>query len=900
MNIGRTLGPYRVIDKLGEGGMGEVYRARDTRLQRDVAVKILPDAFAADGDRRSRLEREARVLASLNHPNIATIHGIEDADGIHALVMELVDGETIADRIRRGALPLPEALAAARQIADALDVAHERGIVHRDLKPANIKVASSGLIKVLDFGLAKVAAADVTHRDASRAVTASVMATEDGRIVGTPAYMSPEQLRGQPIDKRIDIWAFGCVLYEMITGRAAFARQTISDAIAAILERDPDWDAVAATPAPVRNLIKQCLAKDPRRRLRDIADARMRVDEILAESSSGTLMAVPAAASRRKSFWLWASAALGAAALAGASLTLLLNTATAPLSPPAQFTLSFAGQMPDLAVSSVPLPSPDGRHFVFIGTTERGARSLWIRAIESAEASAIPGTEGAQTAIWSPDGGWIGFFADRKLKKVPIGGGPPQTIASISGFQEASWGSAGVIIFRPSNREPLFRIAESGGQAAPLTRLNEALGENSHRGPTFLPDGRRFLYTSRCAVAANNALYLGSLDSPEIQRVMSAQSKALYLSHGDGSDLLLYYRDGGLETRIFDADRNALGDPRPVIAGVDYNSAGIAAFFQASADGRLIVVRPEGTAGSQLTWFDRDGRQTGTLGVPGALFQPRLSPKGDRVAFTRPDSRNGNRDVWTIEIERGIAAPLTRNPANDWHPVWSSDGSQLLFNSDRAGRPEGVLYLKRALDASAEETQLLDVQSSPTDWSHDGRWIVMEGGFAGPEPGGTVSILSRPDLKPKRLIGTASRHGATRFSRDGKWVAYSSDETGRFEVFVRPFANGSVGSEKIQISESGADFPVWRSDGREMYFMAEDATIHVVKTGTLRVDGPVPRPQALFRPCSGSAPQSPPMSGEFWGNPFDTLDGKRFIVNCTLRPALEYRLLMNWVFEQNR
>jgi hypothetical protein len=237
------------------------------------------------------------------------------------------------------------------------------------------------------------------------------------------------------------------------------------------------------------------------------------------------------------------------------------------------------------------------------------------------------------------------------------------------------------------------------------------------------------------------------------------------------------------------------------------------------------------------------------------LFQPRLSPKGDRVAFTRPDSRNGNRDVWTIEIERGIAAPLTRNPANDWHPVWSSDGSQLLFNSDRAGRPEGVLHLKRALDASAEETQLLDVQSSPTDWSHDGRWIVMEGGFAGPEPGGTVSILSRPDLKPKRLIGTASRHGATRFSRDGKWVAYSSDETGRFEVFVRPFANGSVGSEKIQISESGADFPVWRSDGREMYFMAEDATIHVVKTGTLRVDGPVPRPQALFRPCSGSAPQ---------------------------------------------
>ena len=861
-----------------------------------MAVKILPHTFTAESDRRARFEREARVLASLNHPNIATIHGVEDADGIHALVMELVEGETIAGRLGRGPVPVPEALAMARQIADALDTAHERGIVHRDLKPANIKVTSSGLVKVLDFGLAKAVAGDEADANESDAATVTAVATQEGLVVGTPAYMSPEQMRGQSVDKRTDIWAFGCVLYELITGRAAFARKTISDTIAAILDREPDWESVRATaPAPVWSLVRQCLAKDFRRRLRDIGDVRIQIDEILSapattHAASTSTSARPAA----KRFWLWATAALGVTALGGAGLALFLKTGTPPVATPAQFSLSFGGQTPDLAVRTVPSPSPDGRHFIFVGADAKGTTSLWIRAIESAESRALPGTEGAQTPIWSPDGAWIGFFADGRLKKVPVTGGQPQTLASLPGFQEASWGSGGVIIFRPSNRQPLFRISESGGDAAPLTQLNEALGENSHRGPKFLPDGRRFLFTSRSAVPANNTLYLGSLDSPQLQRVMSAQSKAVYLPAGrDGPSVLLYYRDGGLESRTFDADRNVLGEPRPVIANVDYNSASISAAFQAAALGGVIITRQAGTGGTQLTWFDRSGQQIGTVGPPGDVRQPRLSPAGDRIAFMYPDPKNGNRDVWTIEIDRGILAPLTRNIANDWHAIWSGDGKQVLFGSDRGGKAETMLYMKTALDAAAEETLLLTASGSPTDWSRDRRWIAFDE-YPLNQSGPMTLIVSSRERTAKRLFDNPSRHGGSRFSPDGKWVAYTSEETGRFEVFVRPFAEGEAGRMKIQISESGGDFPVWRPDGQELFFMSEDATIHAVATSALRLEGFVPRPEAVFRSCPGSGPQSPPMAGQMWGHPFDTLDGKRFVVNCGLRPSREFTVLVNW------
>jgi Tol biopolymer transport system component len=681
------------------------------------------------------------------------------------------------------------------------------------------------------------------------------------------------------------------VLYEMLTGRAAFARPTISDTIAAILDRDPDWEAMhAAVPDRVRSLVKHCLAKDPRQRLRDIADARLQIDEAVSSPGTPAAAIAPVSASRT-SVWKWATAILGMTAIAAAGLALLFYR-TASVERPARFTLSLADQDGDLTLNTVPLPSPDGRYFVFVGTKEKGGSSLWIRPVDSGVARSLAGTEGAQTPIWSPDGRWIGFFADEKLKKVGVDGGQPQTIAAVPGFQDAAWGK-GEIIFRASNRQPLSRISESGGEPSPLTQLNAELGENSHRGPSFLPDGRRFLFTSRCTVAANNALYLGSLDAPGLVRVMSAQSKAVYLPAAGAVGALLHYRDGGLEVRPFDADRNVLGDPQPVLSSVDYNAAGVFAFFHASADGRVIVARPAGSGGTQLIWFERNGEQTGSFGGSVELLQPRISPKGDRVAFSRPDVKTGNRDVWTMELARGVAAPLTLHTANDWHPVWSADGSQMLFNSDRGGKSEGVLFVKRALDASAEETRLLDAHYSPTDWSRDGQWIAATEFRTTTTY--SVVIISTADPKRSHRIDAPFRHGGARFSPDGKWVAYASDETGRFEVFVRAFAGGAgLSGQKIQISASGGDFPVWRADGKELYFMSEDATIHALPADMLRLDGPVPPPQALFRACPGAVPALTPMSGRSYANAFDTLDGKRFLVDCSLRNTQQFNVLMNW------
>ena len=892
---GHTIGPYRLQSLIGAGGMGEVYRARDTRLGRDVAIKIVSQRFAAEPDRLARFEREARVLASLNHPNIATIHGIEDGGGFRALVMELVEGRTLADRLMRGAMPAPEALAVARQLAAALDAAHDKGIIHRDLKPANISISSTGVVKVLDFGLAKAVRGE-SGADLSRAPTITLDATREGLIVGTAAYMSPEQARGHSVDKRTDIWAFGCVLYEMLTGRAAFARETISDTIAAILHSEPDWHAVSSrAPAATGRLLRRCLIKEATRRLRDIGDARFEIDEILAgvrASSPAGSEAAPSGGVRRSSGgrWVVTAAALIVAGLVGAGAAWFLSSGGSSSERPAQFTLSFAGQRADVADATVPMPSPDGRHFVFVAANEAGTTSLWIRPIDSAAARALAGTEGGEAPIWSPDGQWVAFYAEGKLKKVRVDGGLPQTIATLRGFQQAAWGSAGEIIFRPTNRESLFRISASGGMPAPLTQLNTAFGENSHRGPTFLPDGRRFLFTGRSTAPENNALYIGSLDSSEVRRIMSLASKAVYVApRNGGPGTLIYYRDGGLQAHAYDPDRGELiGEPQSIIGDVQYDAAGIVAFFEVSADGRVIVVRPAAAGDRQLTWVERNGDQTGTLGGPGVISQPRLSAQGDRVAFTRPDAQNGNRDVWTITVARGGATRLTVDPSNDWHAVWSSDGKRIAFASDRDGAVER-LFVKPSNDAGGADSAMGTVTGALSDWSRDGRWIA----FA--QPGQPVSIGSASaDRAPFRFLATPFWNGSARFSPDSKWIAYTSNETGRYEVFVRPFAGAPATAEgSIRISESGGDYPVWRSDGLELYYMSEDLTIYAVATTDLQA-GIAPRPQVLFRACPETVPFQRPMRGTPWGHPFDTLDGKRFLVNCQANPSGQFVVLMNW------
>jgi serine/threonine protein kinase/Tol biopolymer transport system component len=887
---GRRLGAYQVQARLGAGGMGEVYRARDTKLGRDVAIKILPHVFTSDPERLARFEREARMLAALNHPNIGAIYGLEDADGIRALVLELVDGETLADRVARGPLPLKEALPIARQITEALDAAHEKGIIHRDLKPSNVALTRDRTVKVLDFGLAKASAGDGAGAAGSQAPTMSKGGTREGVVLGTAPYMSPEQARGQAVDKRTDIWAFGCVLYELLTGQVAFSGATIQDTIAAVLEHEPNWSALpAATPGNIRRLLERCLEKDPKRRLRDVGDARMELDDSLAE--------VTPVAARPRARWVpWAAAVvLASAALATASFVLLRRSSTPAPERTAQFTLSLVNLPGDYEpIGGTPTPSPDGQYLAFVaGGPNGGALSVWVRPLESVEATKLEGTEGTGpegALIWAPDGRWIGFWADGKLKKIPPSGGIPQIIAELPGFQSAAWGPGGDIVYRPTNRAPLFRVSESGGSPTQVTRLDQALTENSHRYPQFLPDGRRFLFVSRCGERDNNALYIASLDSPEVKRVMPAQAQVLYAPPGtSGPGTLFYYRDGALVAQAFDTDRGTVaGDPVPVADKVFYSAPSISAGFWVSADGRVVIIRSAGAGDGRLAWVNREGEEAGVLGPPGNYTQPRISPDGARVAFSRPDDETGNRDVWYTEIVRGITARLTVDVANDWFPVWSPDGKQLLFGSDRGGGPELPSYLKKSMEPGRDESPVPDATDSPFDWSRDGRWISY----------GTDDLWiasSSGERKPFAFLATPAREGGGRFSPDGRWIAYVSNETGRDEVYVRPFGGAPTAADgKIQLSISGGDFPVWGPDGHELFYMSRDSSLYAVNTRNLGQSTTAPLPSRLFQACPGTQTVLPPLTGRTYGYAFDTHDGQRFLINCLAEPPGQYRVLMNW------
>ena len=912
--VGCRLGVYQVLSPLGAGGMGEVYRARDTRLGRDVALKVLPREFTADPDRLSRFEREARALAALNNPHIAAIYGIEDieppADSglqgtVRTLALELVEGDTLAQRIqqsaarrRSGALSVDDALALARQIADALESAHEKGIVHRDLKPSNIMITPDGVVKVLDFGIAKLTpAAEMAEPASTSALTLTADGTRDGLIVGTAAYMSPEQARGQTVDKRTDIWAFGCVLYEMLAGRVAFARATATDTLAAILEREPDWTALPVdVPEGLRRLLDRCLQKDPRRRLRDMGDVRIGLEEVVTVPVvTGTKEADRARGRRRLAIGIALVAVIGAAALTW-FLTRPRDSGPATASERViRFDVSLDRVGPEL-----PMPSPDGRNLAFVRATGPDRRLLLIYSLDSGESRSLPGTEGAIDPIWSPDGRWIAFFADGKLKKVSPSGGPPQTVATVAGFQDAAWGAQGDIIFRPANRQGLLRVHESGGTPSELTTLDRSLTENSHRGPFFLPDGRRFLFTNRCEQREHNALFLGSLDSGRTQRVIPLQSNAAYLPpRGGSAGALLYYRDGGLFAQRFDTEQVVLlGEPVPVLEHVGYRAASVLAQFEASLDGSLIVSRPAGYD-NLLTWFNRKGEATGTVGGPDSYHQPRISPNGALIAFNRADPQNGNRDIWYTEVSRGITARLTTDAANDWFPAWSPDSKQIVFTSDRAGAKSGAggyLFIKKSMDPGRDELPLpTEAESGAYDWSRDGKWIS----FGGQD----IWIASASgDSKPFAFLATSFREGGGRFSPDGKWIAYMSDETGRVEVYVRRFSGASATEGRLQVSKSGGEDPVWRSDGQELFYVSgnqNDVGVYAARTSDLNRTGGVSVPELLFRACPQTAVAGP-MDGTPWDYVYDTDDGKRFLINCRAQPQDRFGVLLNWTMPAGR
>jgi eukaryotic-like serine/threonine-protein kinase len=838
VTAGTLLGPYRVEGPLGAGGMGEVFRAVDTRLGRNVAIKVCGKQFSG------RFEREARAISTLNHPHVCTLYDV----GPNYLVMELVDGETLADRLEKRPLPMDQVLRYGAQIADALAAAHAKQIVHRDLKPGNIMITKAG-VKVLDFGLAKTQDTETL--------------TRSNMVMGTPAYMAPEQRAGKESDARTDIYALGLVLREMATGK----REGNLDGL------DPVFTHV----------VERCLETDPADRWQAASDIRKELEW------AATIPASTPGAARKPSRIGWIIGAVAGAGLLVA-VTVALMSRESPIDlGPSEFTISF-----DQTDGSVPVPSPDGRSFVFFRNVPGESTSLWLRRLESVEAQRLPGTEGAEgEVIWSPDGAWIAFYSGGKLRKVGRSGGAPQTIADLPGFQAAAWSPHGDIIYRPTNRIALFRIPDTGGTPQPLTTLNASLTENSHRFPQFLPDGRQFLFVSRCADRVNNALYIGSLDSPMVRRIMPAESRVTYIPAKTGMPAsLLFYRDGALLAQRFDLDTVSLtGEPMIVLNGVDYNPPSIQAFFQASADGRVVVARSVGSSETRLVWYNRNGDETGTLGPPGEYAQPRISPDGTRVLFQRPDPQTGNRDLWYMEIVRRITSRLTNNVANDWTAVWSPGGDKIVFGSDRDGGTVMRPYLKTSMDLGSGESPLpISNGEEPYDWSSDGLWISYGAD--------DLRVASASGSAPQFVfLGTPAWEVNGRFSPDTRWIAYSSNESGRFEVYVRPFAGElAAATGKIQISNNGGEYPVWSPSGKEIFYMAGDATIFAVDSTNLGRRETLPAPKALFKACPGTLASSMPFTGNPYSYSFDTRDGQRFLVNCVAQPPGKFTVRMNWKF----
>src|SRR5262245_34332807 len=897
--VGRQLGSYQVRAKIGEGGMGEVYRARDTKLGRDVAVKILPAHFAPDPERLARFRREARVLASLNHPQIAAIYGMEESDGVHALVMELVPGETLAERLTAGPVPIGEALRICGQIAEALEAAHEKSIIHRDLKPANVKVTPEGKVKVLDFGLAKAFAPEGADIDlsASTALTMSAVGTEDGRILGTPAYMSPEQARGKPVDKRTDIWSFGCLLYELLTGTYSFRSSagegvgTIQDVIAAVLEREPNWQALPAlTPAPVRDLLRRCLQKDKDRRLRDIGDARIEVEEASAPLPPGAASGLTAAAPSleaspyraRASRARRVRAAWFAAVLAIALGALYFNRPEPPAPPEIRLEVNTpsTADPPSFALS------PDGRRLVFSASNE-GKSQLWVRPLDSLAAQPLAGTDGATYPFWSPDSASVGFFADGKLKRIDIVGGTPQALANaFPAGRGGTWSRDGTILFASNGPKTLFKVPATGGEPVAVTRLET--GQASHRFPQFLPDGRHFIYFDQGG--PSQGVYAGSLDGGAPKRLVPSDVAAVVSPSG----FLLFLRQTTLFAQAFDFQRQELsGNPFPVAEQAAFDAVTNAPGFSAASG---IVAYRTGRSGvvRQLTWLDRSGKSMGMIGATDSagLAHAELSPDGKRVAVTR--TVNGNTDVWLIDAARGVPTRFTFDAAIDQAPVWSPDGNRVAFHSNRKGKFH--LYWKLSSGAGADELLLeSDRNEAPGDWSPDGRFLLFRSG--GPPTGYDLRVLpvfgeNRGDKKPLPFLKTPFEELDGQFSPDGKWIANQSNESGRFEIYVQPFP-GPGG--KFQISSNGGLQVRWNKNGKDIFYVSLDSKTmaasvklsadgHSLETGT---------PAALFPVRIAGGSVSVTNNKQQYAV---SSDGQRFLVNLDVDEgaASPITLILNW------
>ena len=877
--------------------MGEVYRATDTKLKRQVALKVLPPAMVADPDRLARFQREAEVLAALNHPHIAAIYGLEESAGLTALVMELIEGDDLSQRIARGAMPIDEALPLAKQIAEALEAAHEQGIIHRDLKPANIKVRPDGTVKVLDFGLAKALdppAGSAPSSSMSPTLTTPAM-TQAGMILGTAAYMSPEQARGKPVDKRADIWAFGAVLFEMLTGTRAFPGEDLTDTLAAVVRAEPNWTLLPPGVAPALvTYVKRCLHKDPKQRIPDIAAMRLALDGAFETAASpATVAPLPARGAPVAWIAALAVAVLGMIALAVPALRYLRETAPPELR--VDLVTPATNRPEEFALS------PDGRQLVFVASGE-GIDRLWLRTLATTTAQPLAGTEGASFPFWAPDSRAVGFFADGTLKRLDVGsggGGAPQTLAPVSTARGGTWNADGVILFAPLFG-PLVRVPASGGAPVAVTTLDR---QPSHRFPSFLPDGRHFLFYAQ-GTPDTAGIYLGTLDAPATHRLTASDSAGVYLPSFSPGALgpatpggwLLWVRGGTLVAQRLDLPQAALvGDPLPVADAVRSNPVRNVAAVSVSASG-LVAYRTGASSRRQLTWVDRAGKALGALGAPdeNGLSSPSVSPDGHRAMVQR--TLQGNQDLWLLDGTR--TSRFTFDAALDQFPIWSPDGTRIVFSSSRPGTAD--LYLGAASRPGAEALLLASPQiKTPTDWSADGRFLLYYS--IDPNDQGDLWVLPMEgDPTPWVFLKTPFNERAGAFSPDGRWVAYQSNESGRHEIYIRPFtgpgapgAGAPAAGGQWQVSTAGGIHPRWRSDGRELYYLSPSGAMiaaSIAVTGTSVAPG---APVALFptRVFGGGTD-----SGQ--GRQYDVSRDGRLLLNTLLDEAVApITLLQNWTPE---
>jgi protein kinase-like protein/WD40 repeat protein len=896
--IGTRLGAYELRSALGAGGMGEVYRAHDTRLGRDVALKVVSESFTHDPDRVARFHREAQLLAALNHPHIATIHGLEEASGSQFLVMELVEGDTLAGRITSGPIPVADALAIARQVADALQAAHEKGIIHRDLKPANIALTADGQVKVLDFGLAK--ALEASPGDVSASPTLSLAATQAGVILGTAAYMAPEQAKGKPVDKRSDVWAFGCVVYEMLAGKRAFEGEDISDTLAAVLRAEPDWAALPSdVPVPIVALLRGCLEKDRRRRTADVAVAIFVLDraaqlvervEVPVAAVEGPGLADAGHDMRRRRVALFTTAALVLGAVAaGTGVWLLTRSAPPPVvrttiatSGAAALTLSGADR--DVAIT------PDGSRIVY-----RGTNQLLVRALNQIEPTVLSGLGAPRGVFMSPDGQWVGFFdGNPTLKKVAITGGPPVTIAPVDGGgpRGATWGPDGTIIFATiATATGLQRVPAAGGDPVVVTKPDRARGEVDHYWPEFLPGGAAVLFTimPTSSDVENAQVAVLDLQSGTSKVLIRGGSHAHYLPTGH----LVYGVAGTLRAVAFDLGRlEVVGTPAPVLEGVVTTNGG-AADVAVAANGSLVYVPGGAGGGGQLTIVsvDRQGRASPLPGLPLDAYRDiRVSPDGTRLAVATQT------DVWTYDLVRATLSRLTTDPAPDTRPIWTPDGQRIIFKSDRAGYPE--LFWRPADGTGSDERlltrarDLVDLRGS--GWSADGKQLLFTEVTQNIQCAiGQMAVEHPSDVKV--LVKSEFCNDFAAVSPDGRWMAYHSTVSGRPEVFVERYPE--LGSRQ-QISTGGGRFPLWSRNGRELFFGSLDnqqVLAVAVQPGTTLAAG---RPQLLFELA-----MSPAAPG---GRPYDLApDGRFYIIRSGQTeagngPAPSLILVQNWFEELKR